>query len=634
MGSLLEVSQVSRFDLSVRRPGALGTRARSDDHLLWISRPGNQVPPSLLAKAADAFERDPRVATFSGADSAIAELPRCRGGHRLLRPHHVDEAVVPAAQPAGDDVFVNPKVLDLVGDHIFRGGFCTGHSLRLWATEANSRGLRHHLYWTGADAQGPPTLPLIGLDLIESDDPFTPIGGLVDSFRASHHALSIAVDGSRLGPHETGTQVAAVAWVEGLARLTEIAEIRLLDLPDGQLPEYAAHLARHEKVRVIPAGAERALEPADVFWRPCRPLPEADLATGRAVGRRLVTTVLDLIDYTNEAYHAGPESWSLSRKALREHLQSVDLVTGISQDVVDHVALEMPGLDAGRLRVTTLGVEHLPDDIPTAVPEELTGMWPEARQRRFLLVLGTDFLHKNRDFAIRVWRRLAEAQAVDLVLVGLHVATGSTDRLEKELLAEEDPADGATSVHSQVIRLPHADSRTKSWLLHHADLVLYTSSAEGFGLVPHEAARLGTPSLSTAFGPIKELLPQEALVDTWSIDSYVERAEVLLTRSAERHRQLEALANNGRALDWPQAASKLTEAFRDALRQPPVGHDCPQTAAPLAEQDVTSRMAADELVDQITNSVSWRITRPLRSAASKGRRLRSHMGAFRRRGGP
>ena len=37
--------------------------------------------------------------------------------------------------------------------------------------------------------------------------------------------------------------------------------------------------------------------------------------------------------------------------------------------------------------------------------------------------LGNDFVHKNRDLAIRVWQEVATDVPVDLVLAGLHVGT-------------------------------------------------------------------------------------------------------------------------------------------------------------------------------------------------------------------
>ena len=55
--------------------------------------------------------------------------------------------------------------------------------------------------------------------------------------------------------------------------------------------------------------------------------------------------------------------------------------------------------------------------------------------------------------------------------------------------------------------IPDVSSAERNWLLKHAELVLYPTSAEGFGLVPHEAAAFGTPTVMVPFGPLGERLP-------------------------------------------------------------------------------------------------------------------------------
>ena len=49
--------------------------------------------------------------------------------------------------------------------------------------------------------------------------------------------------------------------------------------------------------------------------------------------------------------------------------------------------------------------------------------------------------------------------------------------------------------------LSEVEPAERNWLLANAACVLYPTSAEGFGLLPFEAASFGTPCVHVAFGP-------------------------------------------------------------------------------------------------------------------------------------
>jgi glycosyltransferase involved in cell wall biosynthesis len=113
----------------------------------------------------------------------------------------------------------------------------------------------------------------------------------------------------------------------------------------------------------------------------------------------------------------------------------------------------------------------------------------------FALCLGVNYSHKNRELA-RAAHELVRARGFDLALVmaGASVPHGTTRVLEGRVA----PSD-ATYV------LPEVSSAERNWLLRHASLVWYPTSAEGFGLVPFEAAAFGTPTVAVGFGPVEEL---------------------------------------------------------------------------------------------------------------------------------
>ncbi len=491
----------------------------SESDVLVITTDDGAATPDVISRAQKAFASDPRTASVSLADAAVSALAGLRGRARLAEPLPHQSGAVKASAPAGSAVLINPAVLDLTGRPAL-GGQDGRTALLRWAQQANHRGLRHVWWWSGTSTESPPAFEPEPLDTRESEDSASPIGQMVDRHRATHDAITVTVDASRLGPHETGAQVATVHWLEALARRTDIARLTLVSLPYGALPPYAARLAEQPAIRVL--AQEETADPADIFWRPSQPDARAVASRDRRYARRLVTTVLDLIEYSNERYHFDLDTWTRSREQTRRYLSQVDLVTGISDDVTAEVAAEVPGLEERRIRSTPLGVEHVRSTPIDRIPDDLLAAWPHATGSRFILVLGNDYMHKNRDFALRVWQEVADRNRVDLVLAGLHVRASSTKPAEDALLRAQSGIDQA------VIRMPHVSSEAKRWFVSHATMVLYPSSAEGFGLVPHEAAAVGVPSLSTGFGPLLEFLPPEALVDHWSTSEYVRRVDELL----------------------------------------------------------------------------------------------------------
>jgi glycosyltransferase involved in cell wall biosynthesis len=274
--------------------------------------------------------------------------------------------------------------------------------------------------------------------------------------------------------------------------------------------------------------------------------------------------VLDLIEHDNGRYHRDNGEWLRRREQVRRYLRQADGVTAISADVLGHVASQVPGMERERLSLTPLGLSDFLPGTSAAGPRPFALSELDSA-RPFLLCLGNDFLHKNRDFAIRVWSQVRLETPVDLVFAGQHVGRGSSAGDEHAALGLASRAGGDGSVR----QLGHVPSADRLWLLQHAAVVLYPTSAEGFGLVPFEAAQVGTPTVVTRFGPFAEHLPQGLGCTSWSVAEHA--AEVLrLLQDPEASADLctRILSVAGHA-SWDHAGSRLAAAFVEALAMPP-----------------------------------------------------------------
>ena len=126
------------------------------------------------------------------------------------------------------------------------------------------------------------------------------------------------------------------------------------------------------------------------------------------------------------------------------------------------------------------------------------------------------------------------------------------------------------TLESEVYILPDIPSYQRNWLMRHADLVLYPTSAEGFGLVPFEATRFGTPTLFTGFGPLELLAPDMPIVaKDWSPDALTMAAESLLSDPALAKAQVESCLAAGTKYTWEATAERLSDLYRHVLALSP-----------------------------------------------------------------
>jgi len=537
-----------------------------------------------LPLISDRLDSDPRIASVS-----VVAHPD--PGQEYLR----------AVAPAGCAVAIATDVIDLTSP---LAAEATVEQIGDWSRRASERGLWHDWWLSSARdiAKAGEFLPMNAIDQQEVHDLSSSRHQAIHTERSDPSAISITIDATWLGPHQTGAQVLTTSAIEALAGNPRVSRIRLTGI--AELPSYAQHLAELDVLELVgQTDASQPDEPTDVVWYPNQIDQRVDITHARALGRRVITTYLDLIAYDIPRYHASPEAWAAYRSLQRRIALSVDGITTISADVADRLQQEVPRLDSRRIRPIPLGLDHI---APTTLEpgEDISDVVPKLSARPFILVLGNDFQHKNRDFAVEVWEKvLADGTNCDLVLAGLHVKSSSSKEREDVLLAQH------TNLRGAAFTLDHVSERSREWLMAHAAAVLYPSSAEGFGFVPYEAAALGTPATFAAFGPLAEISRIMNAPKTWSIKEFAADLTELLTdpdRAKARVADLRTAINRS---TWQHFGDQLLDFMVEIDRLPPV------------EAALVGGTAADaSALAAVLSSKTWRATEPLRRIGSRIKR--------------
>lgn len=542
---------------------------------LAIAGDPSVVTLDRLAAIGDRLDGDPRIASVS-----VIGLPGGRPGWlRATAPAGAAVVLAVDAPVITGPLAEEPAAADVLA----------------WAAAASERGLWHDwLVVADADVvRAAQFAEPAATDVVEEADAASAHAVLADA-PSGRMGLTVNIDATWLGEHETGAQVLTVAAVAALARQPGIGGITLTGI--DALPEYAAHLAEIDGIRVERNASERA----DIAWYPNQIDARSNIAAARELGRRVVTTYLDLIAYDIPRYHADERAWQSYRALQRTIALGVDGITTISADVAERLVDEVPRLDRTRVRPIPLGLDHVrPEHVPAQAPAEVPGLV----DRPFVLVLGNDFAHKNRDLAIATWQELLRRGiAVDLVLAGLHVRGSSSKDAEESLLASH------VDLRGRVHRLGHVPSATRAWLLANAAAVHYPTSAEGFGFVPYEAASLGTPTTFTDFGPLREISQASGLPAHWSVEEHADDLGRLLADPAAAASRLADLRAAIAQRTWDGFARELAAFLAEIAAS-----DVASTALLAGSSSDAARLA------QVLQSRSYRI-------AARLQRLRPRRG--------
>lgn len=394
------------------------------------------------------------------------------------------------------------------------------------------------------------------------DDNVSPLARALTIASQAFLGASVTIDGRCLGPTMTGTQVHTLELIGGLAR-TKLLRLRVIvpiDLGDVA----KSFLDANPAIEVLRASdadnIEFPVRKDDLVHRPYQVNNAADLGMLARLGNRVVITHQDLIAYRNPSYFPSAKHWRTLRQFTRESLALADHIVFFSEHAAkDAITEELA--PPQRTSVVHIGVDHRTLNGSHAVLPEPPRGHPELQQDPFLLVLGTDFRHKNRVFALKVFAELRErGWNGNLVLAGPTVANGSSVGDEAAYLA------GRPELAKHVIVLPAVGEQVKDWLVQEAAGVLYPTTYEGFGLLPFEAASAGTPCFFAHVTSLSELLGSVTqTVTPWDAKASAETIHEHLTDQAKADALVAEVQAVADTLTWDATASQLIDVYRRTI---------------------------------------------------------------------
>lgn len=374
---------------------------------------------------------------------------------------------------------------------------------------------------------------------------------------------NIGLDATCLDGKTNGTQVLTLELTRALVE-QKAAQNRLTLIVRDDIP--AASLAGLEKlvdeVITVSELKKRPQSAFDLIHRPFQIYSLEDLELLQQAAARFIVTHLDSLAYATPGYAPNADWWAKLRHFTRLTFAAGDGIIFISRAAQAETTQQGLTLPEERACLTYVGVNHQLHRVPAKPP----GKSSQLLEQPFILMLGTNYQHKNRPFALRLFAGLIQDYAWPgkLVFAGGDKPDGGSS-LEESREFEQYPA-----LEGHVINLGAIDEGEKQWLLEKAALLLYPSTVEGFGMVPFEAAAAGTPALTARLSSPGEVLGENIIyLESFEPAEAAHTVWQLLTQPELALRQTENIQAQARAFTWEKVAEVTWEFYRQILRKAP-----------------------------------------------------------------
>jgi len=370
------------------------------------------------------------------------------------------------------------------------------------------------------------------------------------------NGLTIAIDGSCLGPDYMGTQHVVVETVRSLAAKMSVSQIHVY-VPPSISDETRSKIEGLSSVTIHSVNEHVAVK-ADVAYRPYQLTNPDELNRLRSWGQWTAVNQLDVIAFHNPAYFPSAHEWIRYREMTRLILHSVDGVAFISDHARREVNAEL--LVGGNAAQKTIFCgSDFGDAAHSMRPKQLVN------DASFVFALGASYLHKGRSFSMRVLQGLID-RGWDgcLVLAGPTPPNGNSLGEEAELILR-DPR-----LKDRVTVLGSITDAEKRWLFENTRLFLYPSVVEGFGFMPFEAAHHGVASICSRGGSLDEVLPVDLpCIPDFDVDAAVDLAWRVLQDDALGEQMVHTVRSGGAQFTWERTTDLLLELIQEMTTRRP-----------------------------------------------------------------
>ena len=364
--------------------------------------------------------------------------------------------------------------------------------------------------------------------------------------------MRIAIDARKLHDYGIGTYVRNL--LRQLARIDQDTEYVVLCRSDDRahinalgenfrgLPEAAPAYSLREQV-LVPLSLRRTRP--DLFHAPHYVLPPLTPC-------RAVVTIHDCIHLMFPEYLPNRLAYAYARSVIWAAIRRADRVLTVSEASKRDI-LRFFTVSAGKVEVVPNGIDERfgvpPSEEEVARIRERFQLYDP-----FLLYAGNIKPHKNVERLIEAFQRLRQRGfgQVRLLVIG--------DQVTKYAALRR--AVHRCKVHKYVRFLGFVPDQMLAVLYRLADVFVFPSLYEGFGLPPLEAMASGTPVVTSNVSSLPEVVGDAALlVDPYDPSAIADAIERLLTDTTLRSEIVKRGYARAKQYSWERSVRRIREIY-------------------------------------------------------------------------
>ena len=266
----------------------------------------------------------------------------------------------------------------------------------------------------------------------------------------------------------------------------------------------------------------------------------------------IIITVHDI------AYLRLPNLLNTTRKIYKKNIlqlsiKKADIIVTDSYATKKDI-IEYFGIREGKIRVIHLGVESRFRPINNVEEFRLKNDLPS----KMILNVGTLEPRKNIVSLIKAFKKLREKGLKDYKLV----IAGEKGWLYEEIFKEV----GHSDLKQEILFLGVARDEDLPMLYNCADIFVYPSLYEGFGLPPLEAMACGIPVITSNTSSLPEVIGDAGImVDPTDVNSLCESMYILLKDKELWNRMRNMGLERSKLFSWDNTAEKILKVYDEVL---------------------------------------------------------------------
>ncbi len=270
-------------------------------------------------------------------------------------------------------------------------------------------------------------------------------------------------------------------------------------------------------------------------------------------------TVLDLMLYRNSSYFETDNLHQDYRRRCELAIDLADFVVAISQHTKSDVLANFD-IEPDKVKVILLASDSrfgkLNDSRSIERVKKEYGI-----DKPFLFYLGTDYPHKNHENLLLAFRYLLKERrlSAQLVLAGARRYCKGSAHIER-LISE-------LQLGNHLIWLEHITDEELNVLYNAAELFVYPSLDEGFGIPLLEAMACGTPVVASRVASMPEVAGEAAVYfDPADVNDMAAAIERVWSDPGLRQELVELGYRRNREFTWEKTARQTLALYEEAKR--------------------------------------------------------------------